>query len=549
MIKNIKSIILASMAVIAGAITSCTDKMDNWGTDSAYDRLFTITSIKITPESTTATVEYGGYSGADKYQIQYSTSPITSDMEPYAEGTTTVEVESKEKAELTGLMGETNYYLRIRAIAEGRNPSKWAYYMTSSGDPYFTTKGEQIMNDVDDADRTESSIRVTWEAGAEVTHLLVHQVGDEENANDQTFTLDDAAKAAGEYTVTGLQGSTGYVISIYNGEAKRGSVQTSTSAEAPKGDYEYELGMNEDVTSDLIKTIAANAQAAAGSTTAYSATIKIPQGSTMNIVGTAEDGSAASVKIPDGMSVTFFGEGGEGANLRLTKSVNLAGSHGYVKFQNLDITDAGCQYLINQSAAANVSELTFEGCKIHDLERSIIRTQSADIIIEKILINNTVMTNVSTGDGYSVIYIGDAKNSVKEITVSNSTLDTQKRSFIECSKTCVPKVNLTNCTFYNFVQSGRYLIDANGQNTDITLTNCVLGKTFTDTSRGVRTASTVTALGCIRTSDCIFASNDFKAEVGLPVGDNPSTYYFTAPDSHDFTLKIDDKVGDPRWYK
>ena len=545
--KNTKSMFIAALAVVAGAITSCTDKMDNWDADPSFDRLFSVQSLDVTPAATSATVEYKA-NGASNFQIQYSTSEITDDMDANAEGTTTVESTSKTSTEITDLISETDYYLRIRAIAAGKTPSKWVYYTTSSGNKYFTTKGEQIMNDVADTDRTENSIRVTWEPGATVTHLLVHQVGDEENANDRQIDLDDAAKAAGEYTVTDLAASTAYVITIWNGLSKRGNVTASTSAEAPKGDYEYTLQDGENISQVLMNTIAENTKAAAGGTTSYSATIKIPQGATIDIVGTSEDGSASSVKIPDGMAVTFFGEGGLGANVRLSKSVNLVGNHSTITFQNLDITDGGCQYIINQSADANIEELTFDGCNIHDIERSVIRTQSANIIINKITVNNCVMTNVSSGDGYSVIYLGE-KNTVKEINVTNSTLDTQKRSFIEISKTTVPTVNLTNCTFYNFIWSGRYLIDANGQNTDITLTNCILGKTYSDMARGVRTAASVVANGCIRTSDCIFAANDFKAEVGLPLGDKPSTDYFTDPDNHDFTLKISDKVGDPRWYK
>ena len=545
--KNTKSMFIAALAVVAGAITSCTDKMDNWDADPSFDRLFSVQSLDVTPAATSATVEYKA-NGASNFQIQYSTSEITDDMDANAEGTTTVESTSKTSTEITDLISETDYYLRIRAIAAGKTPSKWVYYTTSSGNKYFTTKGEQIMNDVADTDRTENSIRVTWEPGATVTHLLVHQVGDEENANDRQIDLDDAAKAAGEYTVTDLAASTAYVITIWNGLSKRGNVTASTSAEAPKGDYEYTLQDGENISQVLMNTIAENTKAAAGGTTSYSATIKIPQGATIDIVGTSEDGSASSVKIPDGMAVTFFGEGGLGANVRLSKSVNLVGNHSTITFQNLDITDGGCQYIINQSADANIEELTFDGCNIHDIERSVIRTQSANIIINKITVNNCVMTNVSSGDGYSVIYLGE-KNTVKEINVTNSTLDTQKRSFIEISKTTVPTVNLTNCTFYNFIWSGRYLIDANGQNTDITLTNCILGKTYSDMARGVRSNLIPVATGCIRTSDCIFAANDFKAEVGLPLGDKPSTDYFTDPDNHDFTLKISDKVGDPRWYK
>ena len=237
--KNTKSMFIAALAVVAGAITSCTDKMDNWDADPSFDRLFSVQSLDVTPAATSATVEYKA-NGASNFQIQYSTSEITDDMDANAEGTTTVESTSKTSTEITDLISETDYYLRIRAIAAGKTPSKWVYYTTSSGNKYFTTKGEQIMNDVADTDRTENSIRVTWEPGATVTHLLVHQVGDEENANDRQIDLDDAAKAAGEYTVTDLAASTAYVITIWNGLSKRGNVTASTSAEAPKGDYRRE---------------------------------------------------------------------------------------------------------------------------------------------------------------------------------------------------------------------------------------------------------------------------------------------------------------------
>ena len=49
----------------------------------------------------------------------------------------------------------------------------------------------------------------------------------------------------------------------------------------------------------------------------------------------------------------------------------------------------------------------------------------------------------------------------------------------------------------------------------------------------------------LRTSDCIFASNDFKE---LPKSDVSSADVFADPDNHVFTLKINDRIGDPRWF-
>jgi hypothetical protein len=117
------------MLVGAGVMTSCTDKMDNLGTDSSYDRTFAITSLDITPDATTALVEYKG-AGASSFQIQYSTDldALRSSEEPGAQNTTMVETTSKTSFTLTNLITETDYYLRIRAIASGKKPSRWMYY-------------------------------------------------------------------------------------------------------------------------------------------------------------------------------------------------------------------------------------------------------------------------------------------------------------------------------------------------------------------------------------------------------------------------------------
>ena len=73
-----------------------------------------------------------------------------------------------------------------------------------------------------------------------------------------------------------------------------------------------------------------------------------------------------------------------------------------------------------------------------------------------------------------------------------------------------------------------------------------MGKSYIETAKGIRTAGTITNTNSLRTSDCIYASNDISQ---LPAGDKTSTEIFTDPENHDFTLLIDDKIGDPRWYK
>ena len=90
-------------------------------------------------------------------------------------------------------------------------------------------------------------------------------------------------------------------------------------------------------------------------------------------------------------------------------------------------------------------------------------------------------------------------------------------------------------------------MDANGQATNLTAKNTIFGKTYNpEKAKGVRTSGTMTFDGCLRTSDCLFSGgNDIK---DLVASDLSSADVFKDPENHDFTLKISDKVGDPRWY-
>lgn len=540
--NKIKTMMMAVVAFCAASITSCTDKME-WTVDPEYDRLFSILSCDVTPDATSITLDFKAPKGADGYQIQWSTSAIPDDVED-APGNMVV---TSSPATIEGLMGDTEYFIRLRAISDSKKCSKWIRPCKSDGS-FFKTLKEQIMNSVLEEDRSQDAIRVTWDASKEVTHLIVT----DPEGNETRVDLDATAKAAGEMVVTGLQPLTSYTFAIYNGEAMRGSCSAATTAAAPKGDYTYNMPQTMNVLdNETMKEIAAAAKEKAADPTNYSATIVIPAGVTIDLVGKSESGDPAALKIPEGMSVTFFGSAGVKPVIKLSKSINLAGSHSFVRFQDVAITDGGCQYVINQSDACSLSELSFTGCEFYNLERSIVRTQGSNSqTYDVISFDNCVATNVSSGNGYSMVLIGQDKSICGKLILKNSTFDTVQRSFIETSKADIAGgILIDNCTIYNAVYSGRYLIDANGRNTNITISNTILGKAYDkETSRGIRTAGTIdVSENNLRASDCIYGSNDIKELA--PSETLSSADIFTAPDDHNFTLKIDDKVGDPRWYK
>lgn len=307
-------------------------------------------------------------------------------------------------------------------------------------------------------------------------------------------------------------------------------------------DYQYTL-TDADValTQELINTVAENA----GGT---SAEIIIPgTKGTIDVYGLSEAGEKTGVSLPEGFSLSIKGEG-EKPTLNFPKSFNLEGTHDYIRFENVKIADGGCQYFINQSKPATVGELSLKGIEINGMERSLIRTQGTEAIkIDNIIVDNCVMTDMSNANGYSVFYFGTNTTTIGKLDIKNTTFNTSQRSFIEASKAPIANgVFISDCTFYKNVVGGKYFMDANGQSTNLTMTNVILSKTYEETAKGARSAGTMTITNCLRTSDCVYAANNIA---DLPAGEQSSADIFTDPDNGDFTLKIDTKVGDPRWYK
>lgn len=278
-----------------------------------------------------------------------------------------------------------------------------------------------------------------------------------------------------------------------------------------------------------------------------SATINIPEGMTVDVNGISDSGEKTAIKIPDGFSVTFVGIGETKPTLNFPKALDISGTHEYVRFDNVAIKDGGCQYFINQSGEANVAEFTMANSTVSDFERSFIRTQGEkNISIGNITVDNCIFTNIASGNGYSVFYFGTATTVIGKLELKKSTFNTSQRSFIEASKQDITNgVFITDCTLYNNVAEGRYLMDAKDRNTNLTVTNTIFGKTYSEKAKGVRTKGTMTFTNCIRTADCTFASNDVA---DLVADERSSETIFTDPANADFTLKIADKVGDPRWY-
>ena len=555
--NKILGMALLSLSLVPFA--SCTDDND-WDVDSSHDRLFGATEdgISVTAAETSATVEFSApqpkesNTGNIYYIIEVSKDSLYDDVEMGGENAIVYGEDksiTSSPAEITGLDGDTEYYLRLKVMSDTKKESRWNYY--NDGEP-FETLAEQLFIESEIV-RGDTYIDLKWTPGAEVTNIIVTPSDGSEPMNIDLRNNADAI-ANGEYRVEGLTPSTTYTFEIYNEDTRRGTLTLATMASMPSADYLYPLPSTVTVISQsLLDDIAAEAIAQSGNADNYSVTIGIPAGSTISMYGTDEEtGEQTNVTIPDGMSVTFFGiAGGETPTLNMDKGIDIGGSHAYIRFDNVRLVDTGCQYFINQSDACTIGgDLSFSNCTMTDFERSIIRMQSdAAKSINEVNIDNCVMTNMSYGNGYSVLYWNNAAYTVGTVNITNTTFDTFARSFLEVTNSNTGTINISNSTFYNGPASGRYFIDANNcAQADVNLTRCIFALSPDPTNcRGIRTPNGNVVINEVYfTNDFVLTSNAFEPTTQLELS---STQLFLNPAEHDFTIQERGiEAGDPRWY-
>ena len=349
--------------------------------------------------------------------------------------------------------------------------------------------------------------------------------------------------------------------------------QCVMAIEPPTSDYTYTV-TGTTIDQMLMDQIAANAQAAATATD-FAATIIIPAGNTVTVsTGTG------SVKVPENMTVYFFGAESStfvrGA-LVFPSVLCIDGYHKEISFENLDISSiesSDNKYIINQSKATSTGNITFTSCDIHDVNASVVRVQSAGGSIGTITLSDCAVFNQGQ-KSYPTIYNQATVGGINEVVVENSTFDTCVNSVISNnSKNDVKfnKVTIADCTFFNCIGSGKYLVDA-GKNassaalvTEIVIRNVVIGTPFNASAKGYQTAGNLTLDHVYQTAGWMFAGGSFKSnDGGMKLDWRRGVYtddeLFEDAANHNFSLKhwfeitANDEAngvqfdiyGDPRW--
>ena len=541
-----------AVALMAG--TACTDDND-WKVDKSYERLFGIAGDKINVEAedVTATVSFTGVPDAQYYIIEVSTDSLYDDIQlggtPHSIVFGQDKSITKSPAKLNDLAGDTKYFLRIKAQNPQKTDGHWAYYQKSNAVAPFKTKAEQIFNPMENSDRGEDFIHVSWDGDKEVTGIVVT---DADGNEVMTIQLTDDDKNAGEYTIAGLNPSTTYIVMIQNGDAVRGTLNATTTAAMPAADFKYFLSDDTKILStQLLKDIAAEAVAAGNDETNFSVTIGIPADMTIDFHGESEDGSATNVKVPDGMSVTFFGlAGGEAPTLNFVKNIDVEGSHAFIAFENVNVVDAGAAYFVNQGNACTIGEFRVKDCEMSGFKNAFFRMQNSTVkVIEKLIIDNSIFHDMCSGYSFIHVDAGSGAGVVKNIDIDNSTLynvATGGKMFIYSKATDMESISVRNTTFYNCIGNNNYWVDFNGAGTSGTFEfiKCLFTKTPDDVTKNIRSNNDPTFDECYHTTD-FYKTLKGSNELGISSED-----LFVDPENADFHFKGGRILycGDPRWY-
>lgn len=552
-IKNIYGIMVAVSAF--ALVLSCTDGND-WSADASHNRLFGVKSSSLSVETfdsqpTQAAVTFDAYDkNTEYYIIEVSTDSLYDEISMGGEN---AKVFGEDKTinsspvTVTGLSEYTDYYMRVKGMSATTPDSKWVYY--KSGMP-FKTPG--ILNDILEADRLDESIRLTWIPGSSATHIVMTVTIDDEPVVT-TVQLTDADLQAAEYTFTGLKSNKTYKFEIYNGERLLGAKTVKTAKGLPNADLMVNLDPDaEAIDQTMLEDYAVQALDKTGTGSA-TISIGLPAGANITL-GTAN----AGLKIPDGVSVTFFGRAGERTNLTVNKSMGVAGTHGFVSFEHVNIdcgynADAGTngsQYIINGADACTLDSITFTECNVSGIQNAAVRlSASSGQVVGKLKVDNCIFTNHA---GAYALFCFDKGITMDKIEIVNSTfynICPKNKSFIDVSL-CKQSmdVNIEACTFYNLLGNGAYFLNAKtGSDVNLNLYRVMLAKTADPAARGKQGTINVVASSSYMANDFILGSG----KLDLDTFDGSSNDIFKKPSEGDFTIKNTllqvEKVGDPRW--
>lgn len=194
------------------AFSGCKDDMMDQVTTLEVDRAFSPTALTANViNKTDIRLTWKAVNNAKTYTIEvYETADFSGTPVKSIKDITFLQLPYT----VTGLGGDTQYAIRVKAVGEGVADSKW---ITTS----LKTDAEQILQTVNPAKLTATSAAINWPAGQTATTITI-------NPGNITRAVTPAEVTAGEATITGLTGETLYTVKLLNGTKVRGTITFTT---------------------------------------------------------------------------------------------------------------------------------------------------------------------------------------------------------------------------------------------------------------------------------------------------------------------------------
>lgn len=594
-------------------LNSCTDAND-WGTDASFDRLFGTkqSSFTVTEGAVSAEVEWDSTVDTEYYIIEASTDSLYDEIPMGAENSIVYGEDgsvTQSPYTITGLLGETTYYLRIKSMSKDKQ-SNWVYLP----DYKFTTDKEQIISEVADTDITDESVVLSWEAGLEVTHITYTQDGEL-----VTYTLTDEEKAAGKVTFSGLEPSTEYTFYIYNGEILRGEQTVTTKdlvmVESQISDIQQNSAVftwgesigrltgyfcveGEVNTSDQVQSISPEQESSRSITlqnlepnTTYTVAVVrddkirakqvfktamgIPsdydQVSVNNIndltdaltnksgkVAILINGnieSSATLTISSNIKSLFIYGGlekGTDATSIKSKGFKFAAGTDIDVFETYNLKLIGynsTSYIVDfkgNTESIKINTLSINSCGVSDANGVIRLENSANVEIDKVIYDDCRFKNIA---GFGLFTQAKSpQSSIRNILFTNSTYspsDISKYLIKDDSSSNGINVVIDYATLYGFSST---IIYNQGGKMNLNISNTLFGG-FNGKAKLFGNITNAVIEKCENVF--LTSGNSFESSIGETVLEHSDEALFESPTAYDFTVKVLDykNFGDPYWNK
>ena len=212
-------------------MSACDSKLTQEIAELHLDRALSPTNVVAqVVERTNVRLNWNKVYNASSYTVEFYDNPAGT-------GNAVKRIENIQLEELpytvTGLDGETEYLVKVQALGEQINESKWS-------SATFITGTEQILRAVDPNEITSSSALLRWPAGLPATSVEI-------TPGNRSIPVTAQNIAEGAILIEGLGSDITYTARLINGSKTRGTISFTTML----GDNVTKIGPSEDFVSTL----------------------------------------------------------------------------------------------------------------------------------------------------------------------------------------------------------------------------------------------------------------------------------------------------------